>query len=560
MKENKNILIAVVVCLIALAGLEFLLPREKKVPEKQMPIETVQMQEQPSQNDTLDKKSDNIKSSFQPTPLLLGYIPSLPIQNDVIAGKVSVAGGRIEQVILKKYKETVEKDSPDVEWLSKSFFAEFTFSGKNVETPTPYTEWKTTGSTLTPSEPLLFTWTNKDGITFERKISLDDKYMFTITDTVKNTGTKPFELSSGASLLRQNPNPKGVGNVHEGFVGFLKNALQEERYASAKEKKTFRTNSGWLGQTDKYWLAALTLDKNRQNIQTAFDVIEDEEDKTKTYISSFKTQMKTVSVGETYTHTTHLFTGPKILKLIEAYQNDLGIERFELAIDFGWYYFLTKPFLMILSLLNRLVGNMGVAILIFATVLRLLMLPVAAKSFESSAKMKKIQPQVKRLQELYKSDKIRLNQEMMRLYQKEKVSPASGCLPMLIQIPVFFSLYKVLSVSIEMRQAPFFGWIRDLSVRDPSSVFTLFGHAPWPVPSLLNIGIWPVLMGITMIIQQKMTPQPTTNRDQVTVMKWLPVIFTFMMGQFAAGLIIYWTWSNVLSMIQQRHIMKKYGE
>jgi len=249
--------------------------------------------------------------------------------------------------------------------------------------------------------------------------------------------------------------------------------------------------------------------------------------------------------------------------LIDAYQETLGIEKFELAIDFGWYYFLTKPFLHILSWLYGMVGNMGIAILVFATLLRILMLPIAGKSFESMAKMRKIQPRLTELQKRYKDDRLRLNQEMLALYKKEQVNPASGCLPMLIQIPVFFSLYKVLSVSIEMRQAPFFGWIHDLSVRDPSSVFTLFGLVPWPIPNFLNIGVWPVLMGITMYLQQKMNPQATPSSQQASdamkAMKWMPVLFTFMMGNFASGLVIYWTWSNVLSIIQQRYVMHKYG-
>jgi len=555
MKENKNIIIAVVLCLFALAGLEALMPSKKTTADTQ--VDVVSEQKPVAQKEDLPAtKKEEVKPAVVTDAQLLGYTPAFEVQNEHIKGKVSMAGARIEQVILKDYRETVEPDSPEVEWLSKSFFAEFTFSGKNIETPTDYTQWQVSSTNLTPEKPVLLLWTNKDGISFERKIAVDDKYMFTITDTVKNTGNKPFELSSKGALVRRNPSTKGAGTVHEGFVGFLKDALQEERYTTAKEKKTFRTDSGWIGQTDKYWLAALAFDGKQKNIQTAFDIVEDGDDESKTYVSSFQTQMKTVEVGETYMHTTRLFAGPKILKLIEGYQDDLGIKRFELAIDFGWYYFLTKPFLMILSLLNRLVGNMGIAILVFATLLRLLMLPVAAKSFESTAKMKKVQPQMKRLQELYKGDKMRLNQEMMRLYQKEKVNPASGCLPMMIQIPVFFSLYKVLSVSIEMRQAPFFGWIHDLSVRDPSSVFSLFGYAPWPVPSLLDIGVWPVLMGMTMLLQQKMTPQPTANRDQAMIMKWLPVVFTFMMGQFAAGLIIYWTWSNVLSMIQQKYWIK----
>ena len=253
-----------------------------------------------------------------------------------------------------------------------------------------------------------------------------------------------------------------------------------------------------------------------------------------------------------------MFAGAKELQLLNEYA-EAGIPRFDLSIDFGWYYFLTKPFLYFLGFLYSLVGNMGIAILIFATLLRIVMLPIATKSYESMAKMKKIQPKIKALQERFKDNKQQLQLEMMNLYKKDKVNPASGCLPLLIQIPVFFALYKVLSVSILMRQAPFFGWITDLSVPDPSSVFTAFGYLPWPIPGILNIGIWPVLMGLTMFIQQRLNPSPSTDENQKIIMNMMPVIFTFMLGNFAAGLVIYWTWSNILSIAQQKYIMKKIG-
>ena len=275
------------------------------------------------------------------------------------------------------------------------------------------------------------------------------------------------------------------------------------------------------------------------------------------YVSSFKTPA-TVKANETIIHTMKLFAGPKELSLIEEYEEQ-GIPRFDLSIDFGWYYFLTKPFLRLLGWLYGLIGNMGVVILIFATLIRIALLPIATKSYESMAKMKKIQPKVKALQERFKDNRQQLQIEMMNLYKRDKVNPASGCLPMLIQIPVFFALYKVLSVSILMRQAPFWGWIHDLSQPDPSSVFTAFGYLPWPIPSFLNIGVWPLIMGLTMVIQQRLNPSTAMTKDQKVMMNMMPIIFTFMMGNFAAGLVIYWTWSNILSIAQQKYIMKKVG-
>ena len=307
-----------------------------------------------------------------------------------------------------------------------------------------------------------------------------------------------------------------------------------------------------MGLTDKYWQTIFIPED-----KISFEITDSQNDTN--YQTQFSEKETLLNAGQTITRKTLLFAGAKELNLINDYMGLYNIPKFDLTIDFGWFYFLTKPFLYFLQWLYALVGNMGLAILIFATLLRLALLPVATKSYISMAKMKKVQPQLKELQERFKDNRMMLQQEMMALYKREKINPAGGCLPMFIQIPVFFALYKVLSVSLQMRQAPFFGWIQDLSAPDPSSVFTLFGLVQWPIPSFLNIGILPVIMGLTMYIQQKMTPTPTADKAQANMFKLMPIIFTFMMGQFAAGLVIYWTWSNLLSIAQQKYIIKKVG-
>ena len=329
--------------------------------------------------------------------------------------------------------------------------------------------------------------------------------------------------------------------------------MVEKDYSDVEDDNfSDKTTGGWMGITDKYWQSVMIFDQSLKDVDVSFVRQED------LYIAAFKTGNETIAAGGALTRTTRLFAGAKKLDLINAYEKDLSIPKFDLSIDFGWFYFLTRPFLAFLNWLYAIVGNMGVAILIFATLIRIAMLPIATKSYESMAKMRKIQPRMKLLQERYKNDRMRLQQEMMKLYQTEKINPAGGCLPMLLQIPVFYALYKVLSVSINMRQAPFFGWIHDLSMPDPSSIFTAFGYLDWPIPAFLNIGIWPILMGLTMYVQQKLNPAPT-DKTQANMFKWMPVIFTFMLGSFASGLVIYWTWSNVLSIAQQKYIMKKVG-
>ncbi|MBO5997334.1 MAG: membrane protein insertase YidC [Alphaproteobacteria bacterium] len=551
--ETKDLILAIACTLLVFFALDYFFPRGNKatVENTTAVVENVGAEKSSEKMLVVENKAED---------------PILKIKSDTLSGQIRLRGAVINELTFLKYKQTIEKDSPDVKFLTPSYFAYMGVSGKDIDLPNGDTVWTASSKVLTPTEPVVLSWKNKQGIVFKRTISLDDQYMFTITDAVENNTDSSIFVSFDGSLKRLNPALEGATSVHQGFVGVLDGKLQEEKYSSVETKNslTFDSNGGWMGLTDKYWLAAFAFNPAVSNLKAGISY--SAEGNNKVFDAHFETPVSEVDAGGRYENTVYFFAGPKELDLITDYQKTLGIDRFELAIDFGWYYFLTKPFLYILSWLFSLVGNMGVAILIFATLLRILMLPIAAKSFVSMAKIRKIQPKLAALKERYGNDQMRLNQEALILYKKENVNPAAGCLPMFIQIPVFFSLYKVLSVSIEMRHAPFFGWIRDLSARDPSSVFTLFGLVPWPIPSLLNIGVWPILMGITMYLQQKMNPQanaPSGATDAASetakMMKLMPLIFTFMMGNFASGLVIYWTWSNVLAIAQQRYVMHKYG-
>ena len=544
--ENKNVLLAVLCTLLVFLTLDHFFPRHTPVVQDE-PVQQQAVVSTPSAGAVL--AADNLPEA--------GFVE---VKSETLKGKIGLRGLTFKELTFLKYKRTVQQDSPDVVLLNDHYFMRPAFISKDTEVPNENTVWTADKNILTPNSPVILTWVNAQGVVFTRQVSLDDKYMFTFNDTIK-AADKPFEMSFAGSMVRINPQQEGAGSVHQGFVGVLGGKLKEEKYHAIESDKyvQYMSQGGWLGFGDKYWLSAFAFNSKgpsfnggvtftQQSSQQVFDL-------------SYQTQTQQVQAGQSIALDSYFFAGPKNLDLLEAYQDTLGIDRFELAIDFGWYYFLTKPFLRLLSWLYGLVGNMGVAILIFATALRMLMFPIASKSFESMAKMRRVQPRIQELQKRYKDDKLRLNQELLALYKKENVSPASGCLPMLIQIPVFFSLYKVLSVSIQMRQAPFFGWIHDLSVPDPSSVFTLCGLVPWPIPAMLNIGIWPVVMGVTMFLQQKMSSAATSSSqssDMAAAMRWMPLLFTFMMGNFASGLVIYWTWSNILGIIQQRYIMHKF--
>ena len=473
-----------------------------------------------------------------------------------VKGSLRLKGARLDNLLLTKYKETLEPDSPHISLLSPvgteyPFFAEFGWvSADAIALPGADTPWETQDTELTVEKPLTLTWDNGTGLKFIRQISVDGNYMFTVSDRIENYGNKIFTLFNYGLVGRTNVPESQRGAVLEGLVGYLDGSLKEFPYTKMDKESqaSFKTTGGWAGITDKYWMAVLAFDQNAPNVTVKFS--EQDTSAGKHYQADYLMPPTIIEPGQAVQTTNRVFAGAKELHLIDDYEKTLGIKRFDLTVDFGWYYFLTKPFFFILSWLNSLFGNMGLAILFFALMLRLAVYPIANKAFQNTEKMKEIQPQMDRLRERYANDKMRLNQEMMELYRTKNINPASGCLPMLIQIPVFFSLYKVLYISLELRQAPFYGWIHDLSAPDPSSVFTLFGTLNWPIPDFLNIGVWPLAMGITMVMQQAMNPK-IPDKTQRAMLSFMPVMMTFLLGHLASGLVIYWTWSNLLSMAQQ---------
>ena len=533
-EESQMFLALILVILVLMTFQAFNRPSDEPQPT-QAPVVSEIIPEQPEIKVEVPTKVENL--------------PDVSFLNDFVSGDWTGDGLTLNNLILTHYKETLDKDSPDVRLLSDDYQAYLSWSVSGQE----ISLLSGTDASISQNHPATFSAKTKN-YELIRTISLDDHYMFTIVDTLKNVGTEviPVQLTGKITRSKETADTSR-STVHTGFVALVNQKLEEKRFEDTKDKTiTYTTSDGWLGVTDKYWQTVFIPQEN-----ISFEITDSQDDTN--YQTTFAEKETLLNVGQTITRKTLLFAGAKELDLINDYMALYNIPKFDLTIDFGWFYFLTKPFLFILQRLYALVGNMGIAILVFATLLRLALLPVATKSYISMAKMKKVQPQLKELQERYKDNRMQLQQEMMALYKREKINPAGGCLPMLIQIPVFFALYKVLSVSLQMRQAPFFGWIQDLSAPDPSSVFTLFGLIQWPIPSFLNIGILPVIMGLTMYIQQKMTPSPTTDKAQANMFKFMPIIFTFMMGQFAAGLVIYWTWSNILSIAQQKYIIKKVG-
>lgn len=472
------------------------------------------------------------------------------MKNDFVETLFDPALGGFNSLSLLQYKETLDKDSKNVTVLNDEYYTSLLWKSREVSMPHQNSFWQEDAEKST-SQKKVFVFKNND-VKIEREISLDDKYMLTIKDTVTNlTSTVVKAYQEGVISRKMEKNPP-VSTVHQGFVGYLNDYLVEEKYDTDKVIFSDRSKDGWFGFTDKYWQSLIVLNPN-ENVSITFGT-----DKDKTYKAYFETDNFLIQPNASVSKTVRLFVGAKDIDVINAYQKNQNITHFDLSIDFGWFRFLTQPFLHFLNMLYDLLGNMGVAILVFATLIRFALLPIATKSYESMAKMRKLQPKIKSLQVKFKKDPRRLQIEMANLYKREKINPASGCLPLLLQIPVFFALYKVLSISINMRQAPFFGWIQDLSMPDPLTPFNGFGYFDITLPGFLTIGVLPILMGITMFIQQKMSPAPA-DKSQARMMLLLPVIFTLMMGSFASGLIIYWTWSNILSIFQQKYIMKKVG-
>lgn len=549
-EETKGLYAAIMLSLVVILATNWLFPK------KPQPVETEEVVELKQSEPAQEQQSVQTPLSVEEAAKADRRVQ---IANNALTGSLRLKGARFDELSLTRYKQTINPQSPDVQLLTPAqtetpYYAEFGWLGtdNHLRLPNAETPWTLKGSKLTPQTPIVLEWNNNQGLKFIRKISVDDHYMFNIEQMVENNTGKTVTLYPYGLINRKSPEADGTTRVvHEGLAGVLNSTLKEVKFSSLKKdkKEEFKSNGGWAGFSDHYWFSALILDNNTES-RVKFAETADN-----TYQADFVGQPVQIASGTVGTFSTKFFAGAKEIRLLDKYTKQYNIDKFDLAVDFGWYYFLTKPFFYILDFFYRFIGNMGWAILLFAALLRLAMFPIANKSYESMSKMKKVQPKIQELQEKFKDDKVKLQTEMMNLYRKEKINPASGCLPMLIQIPVFFSLYKVLNISIEIRHAPFIGWIKDLSAPDPLTISAL---THLPLPAFLDIGIWPILMGLTMYIQQKLNPKPA-NKDQARMFALMPLVFMFMLGHFASGLVIYWTLSNVLSIIQQKVIMKKVG-
>jgi YidC/Oxa1 family membrane protein insertase len=485
------------------------------------------------------------------------------IKSELLSGSISLKGLRFDDLTLLQYKEDLTKNSKDVSLFSRSkevgtYFAEIGWFASTITTDLPDagTVWSTDNTELTPTKPVNLSWVNKDKVKFLVTIEMDDNYLFTIRQTTSNNSSRPISVQHyGLILKNHNSNEKSVNILHQGAIGVINSELHESSYDHIKDKKIekfSKSSIDWIGITDKYWLASFIPDKTSLYSSNFNYAVKDGLDK---FQVDFVSPSEIIEVNNQCVRTHRLFVGPKKVALLDRYETEYNIKLFDRAIDFGWFYIITKPIFNAMNFFYRYVGNFGLSILIVTIIIKLIMFTFANKSYRSMKNMKKLQPEIERLKALYSQDKVKLNQEIMTLYKREKVNPISGCLPMFIQIPVFFSIYKVLYVTIEMRHAPFFGWIKDLSAPDPTSIFNLFGLLPISLPGFLMIGVWPIIMALTMFLQQRMSPEPA-DPVQAQVMKFMPLIFLLMFSSFPAGLLIYWSWNNILSIIQQYYINK----
>jgi YidC/Oxa1 family membrane protein insertase len=495
----------------------------------------------------------------------LAESPRVEIRNQRVHGSIALAGGRIDNIVLADYQVSTAPAAPDVALLNPpgapdTYFVEFGWvpTEAGIAVPDADTLWRASSTELRPDQPVTLSWDNGAGLRFEREITIDEAYLISVTQRVENTGEAEVMLRPYALISRWGtPHTLGFYILHEGPIGVLGGKLEEIDYDDLVEDGPIELASegGWLGITDKYWLSALIPDQQSELKATFRHHLTDGQDR---YQVDYLRPALTVAPGQTVEASERVFVGAKEVGLLDRYKEAYGIPLFDRAVDFGWFYFLTKPLFHVLHFFYGVTGNYGVAILLLTLLVKLIFYPLANKSYRAMSKMKKLQPEMMRLREQFGDDKMRMNQELMALYKKEQVNPMSGCLPIVVQIPVFFALYKVLFVSIEMRHAPFFGWIQDLSAPDPTTIFNLFGLIPWDPPGFLMIGIWPLLMGATMLLQTKLNPQPA-DPMQARIMMLLPLMFIFLFATFPAGLVIYWTWNNVLSIAQQWVIMKRMG-
>lgn len=587
-EDNRNLLLAIVMSVVVLLGWQFFygVPQMEKQKQIAQQNQQAQSQQAPATGSapapsTPGQPAGSVApgtAAGQPVGTreqALAASPRVRIDTPKIAGSISLTGARIDDVSLKAYRETVDPKSANIVLLSPlggpdAYYSDFGWvaaPGTAVTLPNATTVWTADNQTLTPAKPVTLSWDNGQGLTFRRLISVDDNAMFTIRDEVENKGSAAVNLFPYGQIVRQGkPTTLGYYVLHEGLVGNLgEQGLQEYTYDKLDKEPLLSPGTtgkvwkdavgGFVGITDKYWAAAVVPDQQRKyegrysSVQTGTG---------HTYQADFLGESVAIAPGATASSNARLFAGAKEVAAVDGYEKNLGIKRFELLIDWGWFYFITKPLFFVLDWIYKHVGNFGVAILLVTVLLKILFFPLANKSYASMAKMKALQPEMTAIRERYADDKMKQQQALMELYKTQKINPVAGCWPVLLQIPVFFALYKILFITIEMRHAPFFGWIHDLAAPDPTNLFNLFGLLPFTPPAFLHLGAWPIIMGITMFIQMKMNPEPP-DPVQKMMFTWMPVFFTFLLGSFPAGLVIYWSWNNLLSVIQQGYIMRKHG-
>ena len=557
MENQKNLFLAIIISMAIIFGFQLLVPQPERVPvtEETNTQESVSLDIQGTTSTILLDRNQVLEETVRVT-----------FDNSKIKGSINLEGGIIDDLVLEEYRETLDPTSDFIGFLNplgseNSYYLDtgWVSPDSSIELPNNKSKWTADKTSIGINDPVKITWTNSQNIIFEKIITLDEHYLFSVDQRVINNSDKSFDLYPFGLSKRQGlPEMQNFFILHEGPLSITDGVLEEYDYDDLKEKQKIKLNSvgGWIGMTDKYWQTAIIPNQNEPVQQTySYSFVEN--------IDNFQTDLVGAKIvvgnGDNISHNLKLFAGPKIVSVIEQYMDEYGVQEFDRSVDFGWFYFLTKPIFHVLEFIFGYVGNFGWAIIIFTILMRICFFPLAQQSFKSMAKMKKLTPEIQRLKEQYGDDRAGMQKEMMALYKREKANPIAGCLPILLQIPVFFALYKVLFVTIEMRHAPFIGWIHDLSAPDPLGLLTLFGFVDWSVPGILqlfNIGIWPILMGISMFLQQKLNPAPV-DKMQAKIFMFLPIVFTFVLGGFAAGLVIYWTTNNVLSMAQQYVIQRK---
>ncbi len=588
--DQKNLILAIVVSLGILLGWQFFI----EGPRREAQLAEQQRQEALAQRNAPAGQSAPGQSGV-PLPSAIGASGAdggeesrdaviaagrrVALQSASLSGSINLDNGRIDDIVLQNFRESVDPTSANITLLSPAgspdpYFAEFGWASAQSTFGGNGTNWQTTSRTLTPDTPLVLTAQTDQGLKLRRTYTIDDKFMFTVVDRVENNGDAPIALSAFARLTRINtPETSGFFILHEGPIGILGGTLKEIDYDDLQDEPlptTFETTGGWLGVTDKYWLAALIPDQ-AVPVNASFSYRQTARGADLYQTDFLERNAHILAPGASAEVTSRLFAGAKVFDTLIEYRDEQNVPRFEMAMDFGWFFFITKPLLQVLIALAEkiasvgIAANFGVAILIVTVVIKLFFFPLANKSYKSMSKMKALQPKMTELREKYSDDKQKMQQELMGMYKREKVNPVAGCLPMVLQIPVFFALYKVLFISIEMRQSPFYGWINDLSERDPTNIFDLFGLIPWDLPSFLAvgtsfvaIGAWPLMMGTSMFLQMKLNPAPA-DPIQARMFMLMPLMFMFFLANFPVGLVIYWTWNNLLSMTQQYIIMRRMG-